>query len=246
VSAPPRIGYAADLVEAAVLLRERVLARAEAARFRAERDRVYECEDADEREARFEELHGRFFVQLGLDRPLHAALGEFPQVLRRVGLCQVLRAIGRRDEGADLRDELARGMRADRSPPALVVRLRPESLLEPSQLAPFLRRELQQVADMLDPAFGYERELPVDGADPARASLLRERYRVVWVATVEGRLAARQGCEPEGLEACRSAFSSAFPAPEDGGERAFERWFHEPAPTHRAILAFIGAGQRPD
>lgn len=241
MSAGPPINYDAGLVEAAALLSERSLLRAERARFRAERNRIYECEDGDEREARFEELHGRFFLQIGLDRPLHAALAEHPDILRRVGACHALRAVARRDEGADLRDDLAPDARPGRRLPALVLRLRPESLLEPERLAPFLRRELQHVADMLDPAFGYERELPADDADPARANLLRERYRAVWDVTVDGRLAARHGLELQALQARRSAFARVFPALGGGAERAFERWLTEPSPTHAAILEFVRA-----
>ena len=253
MSAQPPISYDAGLVEAAVLLAEHGLSHAEAARFRAERDHIYECGDGDLQEARFEELHGRFFIQIGLDRPLHGALAEHPDILRRVGACHALRAVARRDEGADLRDDLAPDARPGRRLPVLVLRLRPESLLDPERLVPFLRRELQHVADMLDPAFGYERELPADDADPARANLLRERYRVVWEATVEGRLAARHGLEPQARAARLSAFASTFPALGDDTEQAFARWLREPAPTHRAILEFIraavpeapGAGRSP-
>lgn len=241
MNAQPQISYDAGLVEAAVLLAERGQPPAARARFRAERDRIYECGDGDEKDARFEELHGRFFIQIGLDRPLHAALAENPDILRRVGSCHALRAIARRDEGADLRDDLAPDARPGRRLPVLVLRLRPESLLNPERLVPFLRRELQHVADMLDPAFGYERELPADDTDPARANLLRERYRVVWEATVEGRLAARHGLEPQARAIRRSAFVGAFPALGDDAEQAFERWLREPSPTHGAILEFIRA-----
>lgn len=241
MSAEPPINYDAGLVEAAVLLAERGQAPAETARFRAERDRIYECRDGDEQEARFEELHGRFFLQIGLDRPLHAALAEHPDILRRVGACHALRADATRDEGADLRDDLAPDARPGRGLPVLVLRLRPESLLDPERLAPFLRRELQHVADMLDPAFGYERELPAHDADPARANLLRERYRAVWDATVDGRLSGRHGVEPQALAARRSEFTRAFPALGDDAEQAFERWLGEPSPTHGAIIEFIRA-----
>jgi hypothetical protein len=241
VSAESAITYEATLVEGAVLLAERGLSRAEAARFRAQRDRIYECADDDEREARFEELHGRFFIQFGLDRPLHAVLAEYPEILYRVGGCHVSRAVAARDEGADLRDRLSPDTDIGRSRPLLVFRLRPESLLDPGRLSSFFRHELQHVADMLDPAFGYQRELPVDGDDPARANLARERYRAVWDATVHGRLGSRHGFEAKTREDRRSAFVRAFPALGDGAEPAFERWLKEPSPTHRAILEFIGA-----
>ena len=50
--------------------------------FRAERDRVYEMPAAEEREARFEGLHGRWFVRLGPDGPLHAEPPAHAAILR--------------------------------------------------------------------------------------------------------------------------------------------------------------------
>lgn len=234
-----RIDYDAGLVEAAVLLAERGLARADAVRFRAQRDRIYESGEGDEREARFEELHGRFFVQLGLDRPLHVALADHPGMLRRVGGCRALRAIARHDEGADLVDDLAPDLDPGRRLPVLVLRLRPESLVDPVRLGPFLRRELRHVADMLDPGFGYERELPTNDHDPARANRLRERYRAVWAVSVDGRLGDRGGLPRQALAVRCSEFARLFPALGTGVEGAIEYWLGEPRPSHRAILDFI-------
>ena len=99
-SAEFRITYDAALVEESVLLAERRLSVAEAATFRAERDRIYDVDEPDEREARFEELHGRFFLQLGLDRPLHEVLAERPELLLRTRRCRVLPAVSRQEEMA--------------------------------------------------------------------------------------------------------------------------------------------------
>ena len=237
------ITYDARLVEETVLLAERGLSTGERTRFRSERDRIYEAEDSDEREARFDELHSRFFIQLGLDRPLHASLSAHPDILRRVAGCHVRRAVAQRDEGADLRDDLSPATPPDRRAPVLVLRLRPQSLLVPDRLIRFLRRELQHVADMLDPAFGYQRELAAEEADPAVVSLLRERYRVVWDTTVEGRLARRQGPDPPALLARRAEFLRAFPALGGDAEAVFEVWFNAPRPTHPAILRFVRASR---
>jgi hypothetical protein len=144
-------------VEESALLAERRLSAAEAAAFRAERDGIYEADEPDEREARFAELHGRFFLQLGLDRPLHEVLGERSELLLRTRGCRVLPASSRREETADVRADL--GAPVDAAP-TIVVRLRPQSLLDQGALRTLLRRELLHVADMLDPAFGYLKELP--------------------------------------------------------------------------------------
>jgi hypothetical protein len=240
VSAPPAAGfqvtYDAALVEESVLLAERRLPAAEAAIFRDQRDRIYAAADPDEREARFEELHGRFFLQLGLDGPLHDALGELPELRRRARGCRVLPAVSRRDETADVRAPI--GAPADAAP-TIVVRLRSQSLLEPDALRLLLRRELAHVADVLDPAFGYVRELPGADGDPALVNLLRERYRVLWDASVDGRLRRAGLLDGHAREARLREFARAFPMLDENTAAAFARWFDGPRPTHAALVAFV-------
>ena len=231
-----RIAYDAVLVEESVLLAERGLSAAEAAAFRAERDRLYDVSDPDEREARFEELHGRFFLQLGFDRPLHEVLAERPELMLRTRGCRILPAVSRQDEMADVRGEV--GAPAEAAP-SIVIRLRPQSLLDPETLRTLLRRELLHVADMLDPAFGYRKELPGIDTDPAMVNLLRERYRVLWDASIDGRL-CRDGLLDVRARAARLfEFGRAFPMLSDSTETAFAPWFDGPRPTHAAIVAFI-------
>ena len=229
-----RVSYDAGLVEETVLLAERRLSPPDAAAFRAERDRAYDVHDPDEREARFEALHGRWFIRLGLDRPLHEALSELEELLRRTRGCRVLPALSRSDEMADVRSEVG----ATAEAPTIVLRLRPQSFLEPDALRDLLYRELLHVADMLDPAFGYAKELPVIREDPAYANRLRERYRVVWDTTIEGRL-HRSGRSSARARAARGAeFARTFPMLDDA-ETAFAPWFDGPRRAHAAIVAFI-------
>lgn len=242
-----RVTYDASLVEEAVLRTEAAMAGAERAAFRRERDRLYEVPEPDEREARFGELHGRWFSRLGLDRPLHSALAEAPDLVRRTRGCLVARAASTKEEAADLVGDSGPAPAL----PTLLVRLRPESLLEAGGLVPFLRHELAHVADMLEPAFGYERSLPASDGGPSYELLLRDRYRAVWCTTIEGRLFRR------GLAGARGSrlreFARAFPMLGEGTEQVFARWFDEPHPTHPAIVDFVlnppeggaGAGRCP-
>ena len=128
----------------------------------------------------------------------------------------------------------------------ILIRLRPESFLDPDRLAGLLRHELEHVADMTDPAFGYRKELPASDAGPAHENLLRDRYRAVWDATVDGRLFHRGLLGEEAREARQAEFARAFPMLEPGTEEHFSRWFDEPGPTHRAIAAFVLDPPGPD
>lgn len=231
-----RVTYDAGLVEESVLLAERLLSAVDAAAFRAERDRIYDADAAEERDARFEELHGRFFLQLGLDRPLHEVLADLPDLMVRTRGCRVLPAASRQEEAADLRVEV--DAPADGAP-TIVVRLRPQSFLDQGGLRTLLRRELLHVADMLDPAFGYVRELPSLEGDPALVNLLRNRYRVVWDATIDGRLWRRGLLEARARVARLAEFTRTFPMLMETAEPTFDAWFDGPQPSHAAIVAFI-------
>jgi hypothetical protein len=220
---PPE--YEPALVEAAVLAALRG-SPGEAALHR-ERDPLYSIADCDERETAFARLHAQWFEGLGLDRPLRGALAERPEIGWECGRAIVARAPSARHEGADLR--LAPPAR-----PTLLLRLMPETLAAGERAWRLLRRELLHVADMLDPAFGYEPRVGAGAPlDPGR----QERYRVLWDAYVEGRL-VRSGGAPAaaGAEVLRE-FTRAFPALGAEGVAAFRRFFDGPSCTHADLVA---------
>ena len=222
------------LVEESVLLASDASSPATRRRYRRERNAIYEIAETEKREAAFLELDGRWFGRLGLGAPLLQLLREFETVLTRVSRCIVLLAGRSRDDGADLDD--SRG-----AMPTLAVKLTPGSLLDFVRVAPLLRSELLHVEDMLDPDFGYERDLPSFDVDAVYEKLVRDRYRVLWNASVDGRLAARE-LLPEGGEARRrQEFLAAFPMLGLDAERRFERFFHGPRPSHGELLSFAGS-----
>jgi hypothetical protein len=233
-----RMSWEAGLVEAAVLAVERLLPHDERARFRRERDRVYSA-PGDEREDLFDELHGRWFRSLGLDRPLREAMADETALLGRVAGCRVVGAVARRHERADVFDEPAVG-----TAPVLVVRVCPDSLLDADGLLGRLRHELLHAADMLDPAFGYQRDLPYDAGGPAADALLRRRYHAVWDATIDGRLFRRGRLDEGARPSLERDFARCLPGLGTRALTAYRRWFDEPRPTHPAILAFAAEAGR--
>jgi hypothetical protein len=149
--------------------------------------------------------------------------------------CAVGRPERRGDAGADLL--------VGPSVRLLRLLLAPETLLAPAALLPFLRRELQHVADMLDPRFGYAPHLPAVAGGPAYERLLRDRYRVLWDVTVDGRLVRAGLLEPAVRQARRREFLAAFSGLADAEER-FAQLFADPAPTHAGLTAFVLATAR--
>jgi hypothetical protein len=231
-----RLDYAPDLVEEAVLLAERVMAPGDRRTFRRERNRAYEVPEADRREAEFRLVHWRWFQRLALDRLVPDAVAERADLSSRLPEGRVLRAQTLRDEGADLVDRV---MPADGGAlPLMVVRLRPSMLLEPDVARAFLRHELMHVGDMLDPAFGYERSLAPSDDGPSADNIVRDRYRVLWDVTIDGRLSRAGLGAPGDRDARWREFAPTFSMLGDGCRRRFDDWFDSPGPTHAALAVF--------
>ncbi len=210
------------------------------------------------RDRAFAALHGRWFRELGLAEPLETAMGELDTLRDTGGRCVVGGARDDRDEAAELfmpaaarpliRAGIAPATPDVSVPPpgvVVVVRLRPDSLAAPTRALPLLRHELLHVADMLDPAFGYAPRLPADeGGAPFRV-LLTARYRALWDAYVDGRL-ARAGRGVAGARAERDRqFRRAFPELGDGVDAQFERFWDGARCTHAEMVAFASGPQAP-
>jgi hypothetical protein len=235
-----RFAYAPDLVEESVLLAERTVPPADSREFRRGRDRLYAMADQAAREAAFQALHLRWFGRFGLHRTIECLVDGRTDVAGGVSCARVRRAYTRHDEGADLVDEpVSDGVRATISVrPSLILRLQPATLLDRESLTALLHHELMHVGDMLAPSFGYERSLPASPDGPSADNMVRDRYRVLWDVTIDGRLAGR-GLAGAGVrEARQREFAATFSMLGDGCHTAFDRWFEEKQPTHRELLAF--------
>jgi hypothetical protein len=232
------LAIAPDLMEEAVLLAERQARPGLARAFRRERNPIYEVADPELREARFGALALEWFGRFGLRATLEATIGRHSTLAGSVAGGRIVRAITPRAEGADLIDVARQG--SDQRP-LLVVRLTPQSLLDAGRLSRLLRHELMHVSDMLDPAFGYRRDLPSSGDGPSADNILRDRYRVAWDTTIDGRLARGEEPPPETRDLRWREFSSAFGMLADRCPDAFEHWWNRAHPTHAEILAFATA-----
>lgn len=234
-----RLTYAPDLVEEAVLLAERTAPSDEARAFRRERNRIYELPDSEVREARFRSLHLRWFSHLAFDRTVEQIVSQREDIAGRVAEGRVLRALTRADEGADLLDAASTALGGD-SRPMLVLRLRPETLVEPDALPGLLLHELMHVGDMIDPSFGYQRSLPASDGGPSGDNILRDRYRVLWDVTIDGRLARarhdRRGGDDR--EARWQEFAGTFSMLGERCRDAFDEWFDRIRPTHQSLVTF--------
>lgn len=216
------------LVEEAVLLTMR--GHHDAARFHRERDTLYLL-PAAERDARFGALHARWFERLQLGTPIAIALAELPILAETCVRTFVTQPVGGHAEGADLLvdEDGATPLRT------VLIRVRPHSMGKPAELLAQLRVELLHVADMVDPAFGYEPTLPVSAVEGSHEQLLRDRYRVVWQTSIAGRLSAH---DAELSVRARLAFRACFSMLGDHADEMFDHFSTTWPLTHAIIVAF--------
>ncbi len=239
------------------------------ARFHREREKLYSILDPDERNAAFFTLHLDWFREWGLERPLTEVLKEFPLVHEQLAVLAVRKSTGKNDEGAELYvndagqrtgllalkpERLAGEWSADISPlqrgTAGSSRTIPEShgltalkraeARVPMDPRDFLRHEFMHLHDMLDPAFGYVPELELPELNTAQKRLARERYRLLWDITIDGRLAAAGHAPMATREQHAAAFARGYSFwPEEKRAQTFNTLWGAKAPRHADLLALI-------
>ena len=229
--------YDEDFVEEVVRLcaagRCKRIASLQFSRFNRERERLYSILDPDERNAAFFALHLEWFREWRLEEPLTDAMREFPLLAQKLKVLAFRKPHGRNDEGAEL---YVNDLQARHG----VVAMRPERFAAEEGLRAFLRRELMHLHDMLDPAFGYEPDLPVTGPSLSKRRLARERYRLCWDISIDGRLACR-GLGTTGTKNQRwIEFSAGFAFWTEGRQQeAFEMLWNDATPTHRMLVNLV-------
>lgn len=226
-----KIQYDPSLLEAVILLE--LKQREEAGdlhplqKYHALTDPIYERIPLKAREAEFEKVHKEFFLQLGFGEAITKVLDEFPEFQGRAGEVFVGKAVTEQEEGADIGHDWKR----------IGIKVRPERFGDSQGLRGYLRHELQHLADMLDPAFGYVREERL-AASPAEENLIRERYRLIWAIFIDGRC-TRQGKETIAPKEERLRdFETLYPNfPHRERLVFFENLFGAERLTHAEILA---------
>ncbi|MBI4842513.1 MAG: hypothetical protein HY803_15880 [candidate division NC10 bacterium] len=206
--------------------------------FRGERNRLYEIQDPEERDAAFREFHAAWFERLNLGGVIWQALQEQPLILANTRACIVAQARASRDEGAELFVSPAGEGVGEADRRSVGIRLGPQRLLDADHLLTFLRHEVLHIADMLDPTFGYEPRLPRAELGPAHERLLQDRYRVLWDTSIDGRLVRRNWAPPSVRDRHFHEFTKTFPMLGERLEEAFSRFFDATTLTHADLVSF--------
>ena len=138
--------------------------------------------------------------------------------------CSSARRIGDSSE----RDQIARHG---------VVALRPERFERDAELGSFLRHELTHLHDMVAPAFGYSPNLALPGQARSQERLIRERYRLLWDITIDGRLINSGRATVATREQCARDFDRAYSfLTEDRRQETFQSLWSNPSPIHSELV----------
>jgi hypothetical protein len=230
-----QLRYDDEFVEGAVFLRARSRLHGppplQVRRFHSAREKLYSILDPDERNAAFFQLHLDWFREWGLEKTLLDLVDEFPRLRGALAALVFRKARMKSDEGAELYVSAENGR-------AGIVALGTERFDRPDDLAPFLRHEFTHLDDMVDPAFDYSPQLNLPNRNAAQQRLVRERYRLLWDLTIDGRLTTSGRPTVGRREPHRAAFDRAFGFwPETRRDEVFDSLWRCSNPRHHHLLA---------
>ncbi len=225
--------YDEDFVEGAIFLcvsgRRADVPHLQILRFHREREKLYALLDPDERNAAFFRLHLEWFREWGLEQWLLRTLEEFPLLSGALDVLAFRKARGKSDEGAELYVNPETGRSG-------VVAMSVERFASEREMTPFLRHELTHLQDMVDPAFGYARELAA-GQTASQQRLTRERYRVLWDVSIDGRLLNGGRASIATRDQRWAEFDRAYSFwPESRRQAVFDSLWNGRAPSHQQLL----------
>ncbi len=224
-----------DLVEAVVFLcasgRRGPKPALQIRRFQAARERLYSILDPDERNAAFFRLNLDWFREWGVEELLRGILKDFPLFEQGLSALAFRKARARNDEAAELFVHPEQGRRG-------IVAVRGERFGSDESVRCLLNHELTHLSDMLDPAFGYSPELALPVALRASERLVRERYRLLWDVTIDGRLTQRKLATEMSRDRHWIEFERAFGFwGEEQRRQTFDSLWMGPGPQHEALMS---------
>jgi len=206
--------------------------------FYQERDQIYENAESEEaRDEQFRSFYAKWFAEVGFEALFRGALDDFPGILETNPLIFVKRAWERKEEGAELYGQ--------GSQKTVLIRLSAARMNDPVLLQSFLRQELLHIQDMLDSAFQYSPDLPLWGDNVAQDELIRQRFRLLWDVSVEGRMGRKGWKTLVSLETRWREFQGAFSFwAGEKQESTFRRLAAEEAWTQQGLLQLAREGQK--
>lgn len=197
------------------------------------------CEhDGEARDRAFHALHESWFTELGFRATLLSLIGEFPFVRTRLQRVVFGSLQTRRTEGVELfgKDRYL----------TVVANTTPSLLLDKAAFMIWARHEFQHIDDMLDPAFRFDPSDCPTGSTTAAANRIRDRYAVIWSASIDARLQVVGKAHPMARDRRFAELVRAFGLDSQTGlDAALAGLWKElgaTRPTHGTMLAWAREG----
>ena len=195
--------------------------------YHEKRDAIYEMEE-ESRPRKFRELDSDFFNRLGCNVYIKEIFDEYPDIEEKIESVHIRRATTKQNEGSNVVDEGRK----------VIIRLYPEIFVEGSnEICRVIRHELMHVSDMMDKRFNYNVNEEFSKS-PMEERIMRDRYRLFWDISVDGRL-TNNGLEtPASREERKREFDSFFSKiPEDSRDLIFSKmWDAEEPMAHDTMV----------
>ncbi len=195
--------------------------------YHEKRDAIYEMEE-ESRPRKFRELDHDFFIRLGCDIYMKELFDEYPDIKEKIESVHIRRATTKQNEGSNVVDEGRK----------VIIRLYPEIFIDGSdEIRRVIRHELMHVSDMMNSKFEYDVNEEFSPS-PMEERIMRDRYRLFWDISVDGRL-VNKGLETTATrEERKREFDSFFSKiPEDSREVIFTKmWEAEEPMTHNMMV----------
>ncbi|MBI3820418.1 MAG: hypothetical protein HY286_17135 [Planctomycetes bacterium] len=232
--------YDSALAESAVFAEVRAMESSGgsrlAARYRKELENIYTLTAGDARDDAAKKIHREWFAELGFDRIAPSAARDVVLSFHNVSRVFMHGADSPGNESADVHE------RNDAK--TIVISILPGRFMDRAELKQYLRHELLLISDILSPSFGL-RAADADASRRAPGStpivLVKDRYRLCWKISCDGRLSRMGFKGPIGRDAWKELFDRGFNfLPEDRRERGFDMLWNGPRLTHEILWKFAG------
>lgn len=194
--------------------------------YHEKRDAIYEMEP-ESRPKRFKALDKDFFNRLGYDVFIKEVFDEYPDIEEKIKEVHVRRATTRQNEGSNVVDEGRK----------VIIRLYPELFIEGKEISRVIRHELMHVSDMMNSKFEYDVDEDF-GLSPMEERIIRDRYRLFWDISVDGRLSNKGLETTASREDRKKEFDSFFSKiPDESRNLIFDQmWNAEEPLTHNRMV----------
>lgn len=197
------------------------------------------CEfDGDARDRAFHALHEAWFAELGFRATLLSLIGEFQFVRTRLQRVVFGSLQTRRSEGVELfgKEHCL----------TVVANTTPAMLLDKGAFLIWARYEFQHIDDMLDPGFRFDPSDCPSGSTTAAANRVRDRYAVIWSASIDARLQSAGKAHPMAQSRRFAELIRAFDLGShgDAGPALVGLWkgLESDRPTHGTMLTWARDG----